>query len=266
MRRAVSSVGAAHHGPGCASDWGRACVTCVGWWPSGVSPSSRSVASSASMRMRSSTGSTTTGSPSSSPRDALRASRLGRTENVVVPGSGRFIEGGVAVPSTRPFGSVRQRGRLYEASYWHNGRRHVAPMSFTTKGDARAFLSAVETDIRRGVWIDPWAGPPPGVRTGRGVDRLQPDQAGVHHGPGGADPPSPRAADHRLAPHRAGRATGTSSGSSTCGVPSTPLGRSSATTRWCEPCSATPCATTGSPGIRAATSTCPRSMALVAST
>ena len=62
------------------------------------------------------------------------------------------------MPSTRPFGSVRQRGRLYEASYWHNGRRHIAPTSFTNKGDARAFLSAVETDIRRGVWIDPWAG------------------------------------------------------------------------------------------------------------
>ena len=55
------------------------------------------------------------------------------------------------MPSTRPFGSVRQRGRLYEASYWHNGRRHIAPTSFTNKGDARAFLSAVETDIRRGV-------------------------------------------------------------------------------------------------------------------
>ena len=58
----------------------------------------------------------------------------------------------------RPFGSVRQRGRLYEASYWHNGRRHVAPMTFATKGDARAFLSAVEADIRRGAWIDPSAG------------------------------------------------------------------------------------------------------------
>jgi integrase len=53
---------------------------------------------------------------------------------------------------------VRQRGRLYQASYWHNGRRHVAPTSFRTKGDARAFLATVETDIRRGVWIDPWAG------------------------------------------------------------------------------------------------------------
>ena len=62
------------------------------------------------------------------------------------------------MPAMRPFGSVRQRGRLYEASYWHNGRRHVAPMTFATKADARAFLSAVEADIRRGGWIDPSAG------------------------------------------------------------------------------------------------------------
>ena len=52
--------------------------------------------------------------------------------------------------------SLRHVRRL--VGYWHNGRRHVAAMSFKTKGDARAFLSAVETDIRRGVWIDPWAG------------------------------------------------------------------------------------------------------------
>jgi integrase len=62
------------------------------------------------------------------------------------------------MPSTRPFGSVRRRGRLYEASYWHNGRRHIAPTRFATKSDARAFLSAVESDIRRGVWVDPLAG------------------------------------------------------------------------------------------------------------
>ena len=62
------------------------------------------------------------------------------------------------MPAMRPFGSVRQRGRLYEASYWHNGRRQVASTTFATKGDARAFLSAVEADIRRGAWIDPSAG------------------------------------------------------------------------------------------------------------
>ncbi len=58
----------------------------------------------------------------------------------------------------RRFGSVRKRGRLYEASYWHNGRRHVAPTTFRTKSDAGAFLSSVESDIRPGVWIDPFAG------------------------------------------------------------------------------------------------------------
>ena len=60
--------------------------------------------------------------------------------------------------SMRPFGGVRKRGRYFEASYWHNGRRHVAPNTFVTKGDARVFLSAVESDIRRGAWIDPSAG------------------------------------------------------------------------------------------------------------
>jgi integrase len=58
----------------------------------------------------------------------------------------------------RHFGSVRQRGRLYEASYWHDGRRHVAPARFLTKADAAAYLAAVETDTRKGSWIDPEAG------------------------------------------------------------------------------------------------------------
>jgi integrase len=62
------------------------------------------------------------------------------------------------MPARRPFGSVRKRTNLYEASYWFGGRRHLASTSFATKGEARAFLAAVETDIRRGVWIDPWAG------------------------------------------------------------------------------------------------------------
>jgi integrase len=62
------------------------------------------------------------------------------------------------VPPVRRFGSVRQRGRSFEASYWYNGRRHVAPTTFGTKSDARAYLSSVESDIRRGIWIDPFAG------------------------------------------------------------------------------------------------------------
>jgi integrase len=64
----------------------------------------------------------------------------------------------MAMPSRRPFGSVRKRVNFYEASYWYNGRRHVAPTSFVTKGEARAYLASVETDIGRGSWIDPWAG------------------------------------------------------------------------------------------------------------
>jgi integrase len=58
----------------------------------------------------------------------------------------------------RHFGSLRQRGRRWEASYWHNGQRHTGPTRFATKGDALAFLSEVETVIRRGSWIDPSAG------------------------------------------------------------------------------------------------------------
>ena len=248
------------------ADWGRACVTSVGWWPSGGSPSSRSVASSASMRMRWSTGSTTTGSPS-----CHRETHCERHDSVgrrtVVPGSGSFIEGGVAgaVDCARSgacasgAGSTRPATGTTAAATSH--RR-----ASTTKGDARAFLSAVETDIRRGVWIDPWAGRLRVSELAAGVDRLQPDQAGVDHCPGGADPPSPRAADDRRASASSGSGPGTSSGWSTPGGPSTLPGRSSGTTRSCEPCSATPCATTGWPGIRVATSTCRRSRALAAST
>src|SRR5664280_52984 len=57
------------------------------------------------------------------------------------------------------FGSIRElpSGRL-QASYWHEGKRYKAPQTFTTKADANAYLSGVETDIRRGGWIDPDAG------------------------------------------------------------------------------------------------------------
>lgn len=56
----------------------------------------------------------------------------------------------------RDFGSVRklQSGK-YQASYWHEGRRHVAPRTFTAKATASAYLATVEADIRRGGWIDP---------------------------------------------------------------------------------------------------------------
>jgi integrase len=59
----------------------------------------------------------------------------------------------------RHFGSVRKlpSGR-YQASYWHLAVRHPAQQTFETKAKALAWLSSVETDIRRGRWIDPGAG------------------------------------------------------------------------------------------------------------
>ena len=59
----------------------------------------------------------------------------------------------------RHFGSVRKlpSGR-FQASYWHEGARHRAPSTFSAKGGALAWLSAVETDIGRGAWVDPRQG------------------------------------------------------------------------------------------------------------
>jgi integrase len=59
----------------------------------------------------------------------------------------------------RHFGSVRKlpSGR-YQASYWHEGQRHVAADTFTAKADALAHLASIETDLRRGAWTDPVAG------------------------------------------------------------------------------------------------------------
>ena len=59
----------------------------------------------------------------------------------------------------RHFGNVRRfpSGR-YQAAYWHDGRRHVAPTTFASKADANAFLDAVSASIGRGDWIDPELG------------------------------------------------------------------------------------------------------------
>lgn len=56
----------------------------------------------------------------------------------------------------RHFGHVRRfnSGR-YQASYWHEGLRHVAPTTFNSKADANAFLDAVSASIGRGDWVDP---------------------------------------------------------------------------------------------------------------
>jgi hypothetical protein len=59
----------------------------------------------------------------------------------------------------RHFGSVRRLpSDLYQASYWHDGRRHVAPQTFAQKADANAYLDAVAASIRQGRWIDPELG------------------------------------------------------------------------------------------------------------
>lgn len=52
---------------------------------------------------------------------------------------------------------MRASGR-HEASYWHEGKRHTAPATFTTKTDALSWLSGIETDVLRGAWVDPHAG------------------------------------------------------------------------------------------------------------
>jgi integrase len=59
----------------------------------------------------------------------------------------------------RHFGNVRKLpSRRYQASYWHDGTRYTAPDTFAAKADALAYLATVETDLRRGAWIDPDAG------------------------------------------------------------------------------------------------------------
>jgi len=63
------------------------------------------------------------------------------------------------VGSRRQFGSARRlpSGR-WQASYWHNGQRHVGTTTYQRKGDALAWLAEVETSVRHGTWADPEAG------------------------------------------------------------------------------------------------------------
>jgi integrase len=70
-----------------------------------------------------------------------------------------LVQEGFSMAGRRHFGNVRKlpSGR-YQASYWHEGLRQVADLTFATKGDALAHLSAVEVDLRRGAWINPRAG------------------------------------------------------------------------------------------------------------
>jgi integrase len=63
------------------------------------------------------------------------------------------------MPARRHFGSVRKlpSGR-YQASYWHNVTRHIAPDTFPSKGDAQRWLFNIETTIHKGEWVDPAGG------------------------------------------------------------------------------------------------------------
>ena len=56
----------------------------------------------------------------------------------------------------RHFGAVRKlpSGR-FQASYWLEGRRHIADTTFATKGDAHAFLDSASAAVTRGDWINP---------------------------------------------------------------------------------------------------------------
>lgn len=69
-----------------------------------------------------------------------------------------YLERGVSSMTRRHFGSVRKRpsGR-WQALFWQDERVQSAG-TFVTKADAQAFLSAMETDLRRGKWIDPKGG------------------------------------------------------------------------------------------------------------
>ena len=58
----------------------------------------------------------------------------------------------------RHFGSVRKRSSgTWQATYWHEGQAHSAG-TFAAKADALAYLASIESDLRRGAWIDPRAG------------------------------------------------------------------------------------------------------------
>ncbi|HUC38312.1 MAG TPA: site-specific integrase [Acidimicrobiales bacterium] len=57
------------------------------------------------------------------------------------------------------FGNARKlpSGR-YQASYWYQGKRYIAPNTFESKADAYAWVANERTAIGRGAWVDPEAG------------------------------------------------------------------------------------------------------------
>jgi integrase len=58
--------------------------------------------------------------------------------------------------SRRTFGSTRKLpSGQWQASYWHEGARHLAPWTFGTKTEAVRWLSSTHNDLSRGQWFDP---------------------------------------------------------------------------------------------------------------
>lgn len=62
--------------------------------------------------------------------------------------------------SKRHFGSIRKRasGRYQVRFTGSDGKTYSAPGTFERKTDAQKWLSAKETEITRGDWINPDAG------------------------------------------------------------------------------------------------------------
>jgi hypothetical protein len=59
----------------------------------------------------------------------------------------------------RSFGSIRKRANgRWQAYYLDRAKRRRSAGVFKTKADANAALSAIETDLKRGIWRDPTAG------------------------------------------------------------------------------------------------------------
>jgi hypothetical protein len=59
----------------------------------------------------------------------------------------------------RNFGTIRKlpSGRFQASYVGPDDQRHNAPHTFLTKGDAATWLSIVDADIARGVWLSPQA-------------------------------------------------------------------------------------------------------------
>ena len=64
-----------------------------------------------------------------------------------------------SMSTRRSFGNVRKLpSKRFQASYWHDGVRHVASSTFTTATDAKDWLTTEKSKVLRGSWIDPSAG------------------------------------------------------------------------------------------------------------